>query len=230
MHVPNIEKNLVSISPLSASNNVVVSFDQCGCVVVDKVIGWVLLQGKLENGLYQLEAPTKFSSPDYSVPSSQQAQCHLVNSSSSLTKLSALSSISKKKVWHRHLDHLSDRVLSKILKTCNQKLEINETINFCDVCRYGKSHLLPFSASTSHAFVPLELIHTNIQGPYLVISNSSFKYYIHFVDDFSCYTWLYPLKQKLDALSIFLQFKTLVENKFDRKIKAIHSNIVKARP
>ena len=37
--VKNIEKNLVSISQLSAYNNVAISFDKCGCVVIDKVIG-----------------------------------------------------------------------------------------------------------------------------------------------------------------------------------------------
>ncbi|KAL5543220.1 hypothetical protein UlMin_010930 [Ulmus minor] len=158
----------------------------------------------------------------YPVSPSNQVQCYLVNPSSSQSKLS---SVSKKEVWHRRLGHPSDRVLSKILKTCNQKIEINETVNFCDACQYGKSHLLPFSKSTSHASIPLELIHTDIWGPSPVISNSGFKYYIHFVDDFSRYTWIYPLKQKSDALSIFLQFKALVENQFDRKIKAIQSDV-----
>lgn len=56
------------------------------------------------------------------------------------------------------------------------------------------------------------------------MSNTKFKFYIHFIDDYSRYTWLYPLKFKSDALNAFTQFKSLAENMFDRKIKRLHSD------
>ena len=40
-----------------------------------------------------------------------------------------------------------------------------------------------------------------------------------FVDDFSRFTWLYPLKRKLEVPIIFVQFQKMVENQFDWKIK-----------
>uniref|UniRef100_A0A803P4I4 Integrase catalytic domain-containing protein n=1 Tax=Cannabis sativa TaxID=3483 RepID=A0A803P4I4_CANSA len=67
----------------------------------------------------------------------------------------------------------------------------------------------------------LELIHTDLWGPALIASNTNFKYYIHFVDNFSRYTWLYPLKQKSDALNAFIDFKAFAENQFETKIKSI---------
>ncbi|XP_062088976.1 uncharacterized protein LOC133795541 [Humulus lupulus] len=43
-------------------------------------------------------------------------------------------------------------------------------------------------------------------------------------DDFSRFTWLYPLKHKSDALSAFLQFKSFVKNQFETRIKALRAD------
>lgn len=39
-----------------------------------------------------------------------------------------------------------------------------------------------------------------------------------FIDDFSKFTWIYPLKHKSEVFSKFQEFQTLVERLFDRKI------------
>lgn len=82
-------------------------------------------------------------------------------------------------------------------------------------------HLLPFKSSSSHAQEILELVHTDVWGPAPITSPSGFKYYVHFVDDFSRFTWIYPLKQKYDTAQVFIQFKNLVENQFNKRIKTI---------
>ncbi|KAL5538576.1 hypothetical protein UlMin_046073 [Ulmus minor] len=110
------------------------------------------------------------------------------------------------------------------LKQCNENSSINTKFPFCDACQFGKSHSLPFQFSEKRATKPLQLIHTYLWGPAPVTSSYGFKYYIHFIDDFSRSTWLYPLKHKDKALSTFLQFQKLVENKFERKIKTIQSD------
>ena len=52
LHVPEITKNLLSVSQLTSVNNVAIEFDSFGCVVKDKAIGAALLRGKLKDGLY----------------------------------------------------------------------------------------------------------------------------------------------------------------------------------
>lgn len=47
------------------------------------------------------------------------------------------------------------------------------------------------------------------------------RFYIHFVDDHTRYTWLYPLKNKGEAINAFNIFRAHVENQFNKKIKAI---------
>lgn len=44
---------------------------------------------------------------------------------------------------------------------------------------------------------------------------------MHFVDDFSRFTWIYPLKQKFETVQAFIQFKGLVGNQYNKRIKVI---------
>ena len=55
--VPSIKKNLSSIAKFTADNNVSVEFDASQCVVKDKLMKEILVQGYLHNGLYQLDIP-----------------------------------------------------------------------------------------------------------------------------------------------------------------------------
>ena len=233
LHVPQIEKNLISISQLIACNNIDVLFNSVGCVVKDKATGKVLLQGRLKEGLYHFDLPNQtkpYPSRVNSTFLTKQESSQVFSSKKTKTsepepQVSQVASTSNVEVWHRRLGHPSLRTLSKILQTCNQNSLINEKKLFCDACQYGKSHLLPFSISDSHAEKPLDLIHSDIWGPSPIASSSGFRYYIHFVDDYSRYTWLYPLKNKSDALQTFILFKNLVENLFDKKIKSLQSDM-----
>ena len=44
-----------------------------------------------------------------------------------------------------------------------------------------------------------------------------------FVDDYSSYTWIYPLCNKFDVFQSFVKFKLLVENLFSSTIKQLQS-------
>ena len=55
-------------------------------------------------------------------------------------------------------------------------------------------------------------------------SLSRYVYYVSFIDDFSCKTWMYFLKGKNEVFSKFKEFKALVENLSEKKIKIFRSN------
>ena len=71
---------------------------------------------------------------------------------------------------------------------------------------------------------PLELIHSDVWGPAPEISHFEFKYYVIFVDDFTKYTWLYPLKNKSDVLRIFMEFHPKAERQFSTKLISLQSD------
>ena len=62
-------------------------------------------------------------------------------------------------------------------------------------------------------------------GPAPVNSHCNFHYYMYFVDAYSRFTWIYFLKIKSDALSVFKQFKSLVELQFNEQLKAIQTDL-----
>ncbi|XP_048335502.2 retrovirus-related Pol polyprotein from transposon RE2 isoform X1 [Ziziphus jujuba] len=61
-------------------------------------------------------------------------------------------------------------------------------------------------------------------GPASVSSKEGYKYYIQFLDDYSRYVWIYPLKTKSEALAIFSSFHVMVERQFDKKIKVLQAD------
>jgi hypothetical protein len=52
-------------------------------------------------------------------------------------------------------------------------------------------------------------------------STSGCRYYELFVDDYSRFTWLYPILSKAEVFQCFVKFKLLVENLFTAKIKQL---------
>ncbi|KAL2457867.1 Uncharacterized protein Adt_46191 [Abeliophyllum distichum] len=58
LHVPHITRNLLSISKLTADNDIFIEFHANCCLVKDRVTGKVLLEGVLEDGLYKLNQPS----------------------------------------------------------------------------------------------------------------------------------------------------------------------------
>ena len=128
-----------------------------------------------------------------------------------------------KEIWHQRLGHISDRILNSVVKSCNISFPFNEKSSFCNPYQYGKSHSLPFPISDSFTSQPLELIHCDLWGPFPIPSTVGFCFYISFVDNYTRFTHIYPLKQKNEALSTFIQYKNLVENKFEKKNKTLQS-------
>lgn len=104
------------------------------------------------------------------------------------------------------------------------RIKTDHVSQVCSSCQLGKISQFPFSSTTNKSTFPFELIHIDIQGPALVLSHSGHSYYIHFLDDFSKFSWFFVMKSRADALKIFLAFHLQVENLFDRKMKALQSD------
>ena len=70
----------------------------------------------------------------------------------------------------------------------------------------------------------LELIHTNICGPFATVSWNGQQYFITFIDDFSCYGYLYVIHKKSQSLEVLKLFKVEVENQLNKRIKNVRSD------
>jgi hypothetical protein len=94
----------------------------------------------------------------------------------------------------------------------------------CSTCQLAKNHRLPYTRNEHRSSKVLDLIHCDIWGPSPVKSNLGFAYYVLFVDDYSCFTWLYPMKLKSEFFNIFLRFQKFVENQHSARIKIFQSD------
>ena len=83
---------------------------------------------------------------------------------------------------------------------------------------------LPFPLSSSKSKKCFDLIHIDVWGPYSVTSIHGHKYFFTIVDDYSRYTWVFPLKQKSKVVKILEDFVVFIQTQFESGIKVIRSD------
>lgn len=204
-------------------NPVFIEFTNKFCFAKDKETRLVLLYGVVKEGLYQLMV----SNSSQLVSQSCHANTSQRNPSVECQELSSMSfQINKVDfvMWHRRIGHPCKQVMSKMLGTVFIAFKFDNKDFFCVDCQHGKNCHLNFPISSSRAKGPLDLIHTDVWGPALTLSQEGYRNYIHFLDDFSRFTWLYPLESKSQVYHVFIQFHKTVERQFDRKIKGVQSD------
>jgi hypothetical protein len=67
----------------------------------------------------------------------------------------------------------------------------------------------------------LQIIHTDICGPFSIKSVDGYDSFITFIDDYSCFDYIYLIKERTEALDKFKIFKAKVKNQHNLKIKLV---------
>ncbi|KAL4351569.1 hypothetical protein GQ457_06G018370 [Hibiscus cannabinus] len=102
-------------------------------------------------------------------------------------------------LWHLRYGHhgFSGLKLLSKAKMVNGLPEINPPNQLCEACIKGKQHGQRFEVGKSwRARRPLEIVHTDIAGPFDIPSLGGNMYYLTFIDDYSRKCWVYVLKEK----------------------------------
>jgi hypothetical protein len=123
-------------------------------------------------------------------------------------------------IWHRQLGHLAPHILNKLRQSA--QLSITGSLahdSLCEPCQVAKSKCLPIFESNNITAAHLEIIHSDLWSSH-VVSNDGYRYYVLFINNFSRFSWIYPLHHKFETFACFVQFKCLVENLLSKKIKA----------
>ncbi|KAI3722068.1 hypothetical protein L2E82_33093 [Cichorium intybus] len=188
-------KNLVSVRKFTTDNWVSVSFDPFGFSIKDLNSDDLLQRVDSNSDLYPC------------LPSSAVT--------SSVKALTAMSL----PTWHRRLGHPGSSVLSFLLS--RHFINCSSTkLPICHACQTGKHCRLPFTLSTSKTSRVFELVHSDLwTSP--ITSLSGFKYYILFLDDFSHFLWVFPLRAKTDVFTVFCNFRMYVKNQFKTDIQSL---------
>jgi hypothetical protein len=114
----------------------------------------------------------------------------------------------------RRLAHINYKALPYICKavTSLRELKVDQE-GICNECAQGKNIKNSFPKRENKAEGVSELIHSDMCGPMPSSSISGYVYY--------CKTWIYFLKSKDGVFSKFKEFKALIENLSERKIKIL---------
>ncbi|MCO5562965.1 hypothetical protein L7F22_016601 [Adiantum nelumboides] len=208
LYVPGIKKNLLSVSSL-AKNGLRVIFEDDRCIVRDRENGYSLITtGTLENGLFVLDRYEK------------QIQACIAE-----TKTQAMQDA---ELWHARFGHVGYGSLMTLQRhNMVHDLSLLEMPprHVCEGCVLGKMHRFAFSQDGSvRATRKLQLVHSDVRGPMRTPSVGNSLYFVTFIDDFSRFCWVYPLKAKSDVFAIFQHYVSMVENETGCKVKTLRTD------
>jgi hypothetical protein len=158
-----------------------------------------IIIGSEENGLYKLKGH------------SEAAMTHAIENSCEL--------------YHRILSHMNYKVLPYICKAVTNLPELKvDHEDVCNGCAQGNNIKNPFLKRDNKVEGIIELIHSYVYGSMPSSSISGYVHDVSFNDDYSYKTWIYFLKSKDEVFSKFKEFKALIENISERKIKTLGSD------
>jgi hypothetical protein len=106
------------------------------------------------------------------------------------------------KLWHYHLGHISRGVERLITDDILHQLDFSN-LDYCINCIKGKYAKQVKKGETKRSAGVLEIIHMNICSMFLVKYVDDFDSFITFIDDFSRYGYIYPIKERSEALDKF---------------------------
>ena len=133
-------------------------------------------------------------------------------------------------LWHQRMGHLNwetlKRTQSEDPPLRGIKLNSSEPPkHVCEGCIAGKAKRKAFKPSTSNrVYEPLEIIHTDLQGPMAVNSIGGYRYSCVFTCGGTRYVWVYYLKLKDQTLKTFMTFVAWIEKLTGRKIRKFRSD------
>ncbi len=181
-------------SNFTIDNNVSVEFDPFGFNVKDFPTGTHLTRCSAAGDLYAISTSTRTAalpSANITLPSTR---------------------------WHDRLGHPGMHVLHCLQRSDVISCNKDGVSSHCFACQIAKHKRLPFYDSQTHTFAPFDLIHSDIwTSP--VPSETGYRYYLVFLDDFTNFVWIFPLKYKSETFAKFHEFTTYVQTQFNSKVK-----------
>ena len=213
LYVPNIRANLLSISKL-CDNGYSVSFSGEKAEIINNQCN-IKLGAERRGNLYYLNGDFQERNNDQCVNHASDAFDGSKNKTANIVK------------WHARMGHMNIKDLVECSKKGNVEglnLEkITQEFN-CDICALNKLTRAPFPKRSEHSSSVLDIVISDLCGPFKIESLGKCLYFITFIDHSTRYCEVRFLKHKNEALSAFKEVKALWENQKSTKIKAFMSD------
>ncbi|GJX47541.1 retrotransposon protein, putative, ty1-copia subclass [Tanacetum coccineum] len=127
-------------------------------------------------------------------------------------------------LWHCRLGHINKKRIEKLQHDGLLNSTDIKSFEKCVACMSGKMARKPYSHQVERAKDLLGLIHTDVCGPFKIMSRQGAYYFVTFTNDFSRYGYVYLLKHKHEVFETFKVFQKEVENQLRKNIKSLRSD------
>nr|GFA36137.1 retrotransposon protein, putative, Ty1-copia subclass [Tanacetum cinerariifolium] len=127
-------------------------------------------------------------------------------------------------LWHCRLGHISKKRIEKLQHDGLLDLSVLMDFEKCVSCMSEKMARKPYTHQVERAKELLGLIHTDVCGPFKIMSRQGASYFVTFTDDFSRYGYVYLLKHKHEVFETFKVFQKELENQLGKTIKLLRSD------
>ena len=202
IYAPDLIANFLSTGKLNeAGMDVLLRKDGRALVYDDDGI---VVTGKLVNGMYEMNMGEHFRKDNVNIIAATTFKKRTITE------------------WHKALNHLNFVDLRKLLDNIGVKNQ--DQIPECKTCLLAKSTRTSFKPKQITTFETLKLVHSDLSGIIRAPACQNNNYFLTFTDDFSRYTFVYLLRSKEEVHEKFAQYKSLVENQQNRKIKVFRSD------
>ncbi|KAM2908709.1 hypothetical protein COP2_048192 [Malus domestica] len=126
-------------------------------------------------------------------------------------------------LWHKRLGHISKDRITKLSKAnLIPSFDLSTEIECVDCLKGKLTNFRNFEAKRSKDL--LEIIHTDVCGPFLTKTICGNNYFVNFIDDFSRFGHTFLISEKSAVLKYFKNFKTEVEKQLNTTIKIVRSD------
>ena len=171
-HVPDLERNLISLSILDAKWYKYTG--ECGILKISKG-ALVVMKGHQKTAmLYVLQGST--STRDADVASHSLSEDDIT------------------KFWHMRLGHMSENEKAKLSRRGLLDGQKTSKLQFCQHCVFSKQKGVKFSSGIHKSKGLLDYLHSDLWGPEKVSYMRGTTYMLTIINYFSCKVWVFFLK------------------------------------
>ena len=211
LYLPGITKNLILVGFLA--DKFTLEFWKALCLI--KMGGSIIATAirNPANGLYRLQGDTILGC--HEVPSAQPKA------------LALMSAPCNASTWHKRLGHFHYQGIRRMIKFgAVHGLPQMSIRNFhYSSCLTGKQSRKSISKVRSHESTEiLELVHSDVAGPFRIQSLRGARYFVTFIDNFSRKTWVYFMTSKDQVFEKFKLFLYASERLSGKKLKILRSD------
>lgn len=202
--VPDLSRNLLSVSEITKVGGQVI-FDRNKVEIRSK--DRETITGTQEtSGLFTLQLPKNFTEEAFF---SKQNEDNTAIS------------------WHKKMGHPGQGALRNLVKAAdgikmkNATEEEDRILATCEVCIKAKQTRFPFNTQRKRAQRILEILHTDVCGPFEVETWDKKRYFLTVIDDFSNFTKVYPLRYKNEVPLHIKHYIEETEREKNEKVSTI---------